>query len=104
MARFAGGLFGEADAGDLRMAVSAGRDGGVVERMHAVHAGDLFDTDDAFVARFMREPGRPGDIADGVETRRPGAAPFVDRDVTLVDFDAERLESEPLDIAGDADG
>ncbi len=72
--------------------------------MHAIDAGDRLDTDDALMAGFMREPGRPGDVADGVKAGRSGAAIFIDHDVAVVDAHALLLQPEPFDIAGDADG
>ena len=72
--------------------------------MNAFDAGDLLDAEHAFMACLMRKPGRTDHVADGVEAGDAGAAPFVDDDMALVDLDALLLETEPLDIAGDADG
>ena len=72
--------------------------------MDALQPGYLLDADDALVARLVREPRRPDDVADGIEPGLAGAAAFVDDDVALLDFDARRLEPEVFDVAGDADG
>ena len=98
------GLLGQTDARDLRRGIGASRHGGLVEGMNAFDAGDLLHAQHALVACLMREPGRTDHIADSIEAGDAGAAPFVDDDMALVDLDALRLETEPFDIAGDADG
>ena len=72
--------------------------------MEAVDAGNFFHADNALVACLMREPGRSDHVADGVEARHAGTAPFVDHDVAFVDLHPERLQPEPFDITDDADG
>src|SRR5262249_10206958 len=85
---FARRLLGEPDGCDLRRAVGAARDVGLVDGMDIIEAGDLLDADDALVARLVREPRRTDDVADGMEARHTRPAPFVDDDVALFDFDA----------------
>src|SRR3546814_1898689 len=70
-------LFGEADAGDLRMAVGAAGDLLLLHRVDVVEAGDLLDADDALVLGLVGQHRRAGDVADGVDAGLPRAA--VDR-------------------------
>ncbi len=72
--------------------------------MHALHARDAFGDDDAFVHRLVREPGRPGEIADRPNTGDAGFAPWVDDDMGPVDLYARRFEPDILDIADNAHG
>src|SRR5262249_58083721 len=95
---------GEADAGDLRHAVSAARDVVDVERVDVVLAGDPLDADDALMARLVGEPGRADDIADGIDPGLVGLQPLIDQDMGLLDPHLGALEAEILDIADDADG
>ena len=53
---------------------------------------------------LVREHGRPGDVADGIEAGDVGAADAVGDDEALLELDAQRLEAEPVDVADDADG
>ena len=66
-----------------------------------VLAGNQLRHHDPLVARLVREPGRAGDIADGIEPVDAGPAIFVDHHVGPVDLDPERFEPEVLDIADD---
>ena len=66
--------------------------------------GDLLDAQHALVAGLVGEPGRAGDVADGVDAGLAGAAPLVDHDVAALDLHAGALEAEILGVAGDADG
>ncbi len=59
---------------------------------------------DAFVAGLVRQPGRAGHVADGVETGHARAAVAVGDDVGLLDLHAEGLQAHVLDIADNADG
>src|SRR5262252_956438 len=88
VATVARSFFGQADACHLGGAVGAAWDVGLVERMHAFNAGDLLDADDALMACLVREPGRPDHVADSVEAWRASAAPFVDGDMALLDFNS----------------
>src|SRR6185369_17903758 len=96
-------LFGQADAGDLRPAIGAGRDVARVEGVHIVEAGDVLDADDALMHRLVRQPGRPDEIADRIEAGLAGAQPFVDDDMGALDFRLSVFEADILDIADDAD-
>ena len=96
--------FGEADAGDLRAAIGAGRDVAGVERVHVVDPGDPLDADHALVAGLVRQPWRPDEIADRIDAGLAGAQPFIDDDMGALDHDAGALEPDVLDIADDADG
>ena len=95
---------GEADAGDLRLAIGAARDVLGLHRVHALEAGDLLDHHDALVHGLVGEPRRAGDVADRVDVRLAGEAPLVDHDVGLLDLHLGAFEAEVLDIADDADG
>ena len=101
---FLGLGFGEADRGDLRMAIGAAGDHQLVHRMDVRHAGDLLDADDALMLGLVRQHRRAGDIADGIDARHIGAAIAVDDDAAAVGLDAERFEAEIFDIALHADG
>ena len=68
-----------------------------------VLAGDLLDADHALMARLVREPGRPGEIADGIDAGLAGAAEVVDHDMGAVDLHLGAFEPDILDIADDAD-
>ena len=57
----------------------------------------------ALVHRLVREPGRADQIADGIDARLAGLAPFVDDDMGLLDLDLGAFEADILDIADDAD-
>jgi hypothetical protein len=115
-------LLGEADAGDLGLAVGAARDDGVVHRdglvlLLALGERDALDAEDRLLAGDVREPGRADDIADRVDPadarlvgerlrlhRAVGAeGHVVGLDVVLDDLDAERVVEEPVEAALDAD-
>src|SRR5207342_1120329 len=69
VAGFPGPGFGQADAGDLRVAIGAARDVEDVHRMWmdilvAERARDCLDRDDPFVTGLVRQPGRRGDVSD----------------------------------------
>ena len=71
--------------------------------MHVVDPGDVLDADHPLVARLVRQPGRPDDIADRIDAGLAGAQPFVDDDVAALDLHAGAFEADALDIADDAD-
>ena len=98
-----GRRLGEADAGDLRVAVGAAGDLELVEGV-GVQALDGFDADDALVLGLVREHRRPGDVADGVDAGHVGAAEAVGDDDAALGLHAELLEAEVLDVADHADG
>ena len=58
----------------------------------------------ALVHRLVGEPGRAGEVADGVDAGLAGAAALVDHDVGLLDLHLGAFEAEILDVADDADG
>jgi hypothetical protein len=89
---------------DLRHGSRCSRDVRDVERVHALHAGDLLDADHALVAGLVREPGRAGQIADGIDARLAGRAVAVGHDMRALDLHLGALEADILDIADDADG
>src|ERR1700691_1691638 len=65
---------------------------------------DRLDADDAFVLGLMREKWRPGDVADGVDSRHVGLARAVDDNGAALSLHAELLQTEIFDVADDADG
>ena len=52
----------------------------------------------------MREPGRPDDVADGVDVRLSGRHPLIDDNMGFLDLHLGAVEAEILDIADNADG
>ena len=95
-------LLGQPDARDLRLAIGTARDRLCPHRMRMA-ARDQLRHHHPLVARLVRQPGRPGDIADGVKPRHPGAAECVRHHMRPLDPDPQRLEPEVLDIAHDPD-
>src|ERR1700733_877025 len=65
---------------------------------------DRLDADNAFVLGLMREKWRPGDVADGVDSRHVGLARAVDDNGAALSLHAELLQTEIFDVADDADG
>src|SRR6516164_353838 len=94
-------LLREADRGDLRGAVGAARDEPLVHRVW-VQALDRLDTNDPFMLGLMREQRRPGDVADGIDTRNVGTVERIDNDRPAVGLYAKFLQAEILDIPGNA--
>ena len=78
---FLRGAFGEADAGDLRLAIGAAReDGNLLGLGSGEHS---FDALDGFVAGDMREPGWPNDVSSAVDAFNAGLVAVVGFEVTL---------------------
>src|SRR2546421_2833551 len=93
------GLFlGEAEAGNLRIAIGCARDAIVVERFRILTGDDLHDVL-ALVIGDMRQQEIADDIAGGVDIRVPGAVVLVGFDVALLDLDVQLVQAEAL---GDA--
>ena len=67
-------------------------------------ARDQFGHHDALVAGLVRQPGRTGQIADGIDALDPGAAVFVGDDMGAVDLDPRLLQAQPFGVADDANG
>src|SRR5438034_9058804 len=86
VAGLARGFLCEADAGDLRPAIGAGRDVAGVERVHVIDAGDVLDADHSLVHRLVREPRWADHIAARVAPGLAGAQPFIDEDVDPLVF------------------
>ena len=95
--------FGKADRGDLRLGIGAAGNVRDFQRVHAFDAGDFLDAQDAFMGRLMRQPRRSDQIADRINAGNIGAAPFIDHDMAAIRLDAQFLQPDILDIAGDAD-
>src|SRR5690606_24499565 len=53
---------------------------------------------------LVRQPGRAGAVADGVQALYIGLAVAVGLDVAAVQFDAQRLQTNAVGVGGDADG
>src|SRR5262249_28277342 len=94
--------FRQTDGGNLRLAIGAARYLVLVHRM-SIEALDLLDADDALMLCLVRQHRRACYIADRIDARHTCAAEAIDNDDAFVGLDAERLEAEILDIAGDAD-
>src|SRR5262249_20275196 len=94
---------GEADRGDLRIAVSAAWDEVLVEGMR-VQPLDRLDTDHALVLGLVREHRRTRDITDGVDAGDAGLAETINDDCAAVGLHRKLFQSEILDIPDHADG
>ncbi len=75
-----------------------------IERFGMIGAGNAFDTHNAFMRRLVGQPGRAGQIADGIETFDACAPEIVDFDMGLLDLHAKRFKAEVFNIANDAHG
>ncbi len=75
-----------------------------IQRMHVVQAGDLLHAHHALVARLVREPWRPRQVADRIHAGLAGAAVFVDHHMRAIDLHAGAFQADPLHVADDADG
>ena len=101
----AGGLclrLGQADAGDLRVAIGAARDHQLVHGMR-MQPLDRLDADHRLVLGLVGQHRRAGDVADRVNALHIGPAEIVDDDAAAIGLHAERLEPDILDIADHAD-
>ena len=89
VAGLAGGLLGQADAGDAGVGVGAAGDVRVVDRPVGVAAEPL-DAADRLVVGDVRQPGGADHVADGVDARhaRRVAVLGVGLDVVLDELDA----------------
>ena len=101
MPRFLCLRLGQADAGDLRVAIGAARD---VLWVHCVRVEpcDGLRRDHAFMARLVRQPGRRGDVADRPEPRHVGSAHRVGLQEPAVHLDTKRLQPDIFGIGYDA--
>src|ERR1043166_9063669 len=99
---FLGGRLGQAHRGDLRLAIGAAGDHELVHGMR-VETLDRLDAYNPFVLGLVREHGRAGDVADGVDARHVGATMAVDHDGAAVGLYPELLQSQVLDVADHAD-
>ena len=62
----------------------------------------FFDADHAFMLGLVGQPGRPGQIADGIDARFAGARIGIGFDMGSVDFDLGAFQTDVFDIANDA--
>ena len=74
-----------------------------VDVLVAERLRDRLGGDDALVARLVRQPRRPGDVADRPQAGDIGAAHRVGVDMPLGGLDAQRLEPDILGVGGDPD-
>ena len=81
---------GEADGGDLGLAVGDPRDAGLVDRPRA-EARDLLGDEDAVLEAAVRELQAGHDVADGVDVVQVGAQPVVGEDEAALHRDAGLL-------------
>ena len=65
--------------------------------------GDILNANHAFMAGFMRKPGRAGDVADGIHAGLAGLAKAIHDDMGAVDLHLGAFKADILDIADDAD-
>ena len=94
---------GQADAGDLRVAIGAAGDAIGFDGVRMA-ARDEFGHHDAFVAGLVGEPGCTCDVTDGIEPVHAGAAVGVCHDMGAVNLDAQFLQPQSFGIADDAHG
>ena len=95
--------FGHANRGNLWPAICAPRNSPLANGVDIRLTSQFLDTDDAFMARLVRQPWRPRNIADGIDaglTRRP---PLVGDDMATVDGHLCALKPQLFGIADDAD-
>ncbi len=97
-----GGGLGQAHRSNLGGRIGAARHGRV--QVVRLQAGDVLQAVNALVAGLVRQPGRPGHVADGVQARHAGGEVLIGHDVGLLDLHAEGLQAHVLDVAHDADG
>ena len=71
--------------------------------MDILLAGDLLDADHAFMAGLVRQPGRTGQVADGIDAGLGSAAVLVGHHMGLLDLHLGGLKSDVFHIADDAD-
>src|SRR5579871_4965836 len=96
-------LLGQPDRSDLRLAVGATGDR-VVRHVSDRFTGDPFDAHDPFRRGFVRQPGRPGDVADRKDPFDAGlVTAFIHYNEVAFDFDAYVFQPHPFDIAAHAD-
>src|SRR3546814_16089445 len=76
------------------MAISAARDVVPIHRM-GMRASDMFDRNNAFMARLVRQPGPLRAVADRIDAGNIATAIFVGLDMgKLVAFDPQFLQTE----------
>ena len=96
---FLRGAFGEADTGDLRLAIgAAGEDGNFLGLGSGEHS---FDALDSFVAGDMCEPGWPNDVTGAVDAFDAGLVAVVGFEVTFgVGFELHAFRHEGRNADG----
>ena len=85
------------------MAIGAAGYLALVQCMHTRHAGDLLDADHALMFGLVRQHGRPGHVANGIDAVHVGLAISVNGNDAAIGLHADLLESQILDIALYAD-
>ena len=103
MAEFLRALLRQADAGHLRTAIGAAGDVQHIHRMRMLPRDGLH-RDDRLMARLVGQPGRAGEVADGIDARLAGVAEGAGEHMRAVHLHLRALKAEILDIADDADG
>src|SRR5262249_34585315 len=94
---------GQADAGDLRLAVGAAGYHALVQRVR-VEALDGLDATDTLVARLVRQHRRAAHVADCIDAGYAGPAESIGDDDAALGLHTELLEPQALDVADHADG
>ena len=90
--------FGVAHAGHLRVAVGARGDAERVQRMRGL-PGDFLYADHRFMAGLVRQPRRPGKVANGVHARFVGATVVIDLHMAALDLDPCPFEPKVFNVA-----
>src|SRR5579871_6360637 len=71
--------------------------------MHTLYPGNAFGDDDSFMHSLVREPGRPDEVANGINPGDAGLTPFVHRNMRFLDLDPRIFKADIFDIADDTD-
>ena len=96
-----GGSFREPNRGHLRPAIGTARN---VQRIHGMRMqpGDGFDANDPLMRSLMRQPGRAGQITNGIDAGFPRAAKGIGQDMGAIYLDLGAFQAKVFDIADNA--
>ena len=98
VALFTGLRFGQAEAGNLRVAVGSAGHIHVVHRL-GFHAHDVLHGGDCLGRGYMGQRHLAGDVADGVDARRAiGSQELVNGDACAVNGNARGIQPQLLHV------
>ena len=102
--RFPGSVLCQANAGDFRVAVCRIGNPIIANRV-SVDSGDALDRDDSLSAGDMRQlSGTGDDVADGEDMTAGGALVRLNRNVPVIDLDADLVQFQRIGNRLPADG